>query len=85
MAAMGAMDRRAWLDGLTDEQRRVVKRSTTVLAIRATDEYVWVAENMPHRMPGEPDPLDAAISKRTWETSVQAWRATLRRVQHDGL
>ena len=68
----------------TDWQRRLRKRRAAVRAIQRTPEYqayeFLLIEGVTEPVP-EPDPDQVfAISKRTWEASVQSWRARLRQI-----
>ena len=61
-----------------------MKRRAAVRAIKRAPEYLayelLLNEGVTEPVP-EPDPEQvSAISKRTWEASVQAWRARLRQI-----
>ena len=67
-----------------DTERRLVKRINGFCAILRTPEYhfaysLWLQGCIPS-MPWAPDPFDLAVSKRTWEASVQTWRNELKRI-----
>ena len=65
-----------------DTERRLVKRINGFCAILRTTEYhvaysLW-SQGYILSMPWSPDPFDLAVSKRTWEASVQTWRNELK-------
>jgi hypothetical protein len=62
-------------------ERRTRKRLNAVAHVLKTADYIEVLNRGLHV--DAPDPLDRSVSKRSWEKSVQVWRATLR--QHASL
>ncbi len=64
-----------------DWQHRLVKRTTSVAAIKKTPEYLLcraLALNHPiANLMRSPDPFDSTISTRTWETGIVIWRKRL--------
>ena len=59
--------------------RRLQKRAAAVDRIRQTTEYISAQVR-----PATPDPTDLSMSKRTWERSIQRWRAELRSASVEG-
>ena len=53
-------------------RRRHAKRTAGVNHIRNSPEYILALQRSP-----TPDPMDRNISKRMWESMVQAWRWSL--------
>ena len=58
--------------------RRHRKRCEGVRAVKRTDEYIMAVANCGASRPATPDPWNRRLSKRTWETRMQAWRVDLR-------
>jgi hypothetical protein len=64
-------------------QQRLNKRQHAVHSIKQKPEYqFWLAKDDGGR-PKTPDPQDAKVSKRQWESSVQRWRHALQKRNHD--
>ena len=64
--------------------RRLRKRINGFIAILRTPEYhtvygLWT-QGYITTMPHVPDPADLTVSKRAWESSIQAWRNELQRI-----
>jgi hypothetical protein len=68
--------------GEAEWQHRLVKRTTSVAAIKQTPEYLRCrALELTHPIANRtmsPDPADRTISKRKWETRIITWRNGLR-------
>merc|ERR1712176_1417012 len=67
---------------LTREERRL-KRLSVVQSVEMSPGYIAYrtarerGEAICNQVPQTPDPHDANISKRTWETSVRTWKTAL--------
>ena len=46
-------------------------------AVKRTDDYIAAVANWGVNRPATPDPWDRRLSKRTWESRMQAWRVDL--------
>ena len=66
-------------------QRRLNKRQHAVHSIKQKPEYMFWLFKKDGGRPKTPDPQDAKVSKRQWESSVQRWRRALQERNHDRL
>lgn len=75
-------------------ERRVEKRLSAVAMIKNSSEYQKMLErhcsaersgtaSTLMNLPKTPDPTDRTISKRTWETQLQLWRAAIKQWRSD--
>lgn len=62
--------------------RRVAKRVEGLSSLQRRPAFI-LAVLHGVELPAAPNPYDLSISKRTWETEMQRWRAALREVLHD--
>ena len=73
------------VDGESPEEtcaRRLNKRVEGLSSLQRRPAFI-LAVLHGVELPAAPDPYDLSISKRTWETEMQRWRAALRALLHD--
>ncbi len=84
-SAAPAMTMMVLVDGESPEEtcaRRLNKRVEGLSSLQRRPAFI-LAVLHGVELPAAPDPYDLSISKRTWETEMQRWRAALRALLHD--
>ena len=61
---------------------RRAKRFAGLCAVKRSPAYILTVSRRGRQRPRSPDPYDLSLSKRSWEKSMQDWRASLRKILH---